>query len=121
MQKLDSNTACRMAIVQFIADHLRDVDPALQPGFIQHATSNSVVAQTAGVGEFVWANRDAMPDAAKELAASLISFASSEGWHGLDDDGRGAKIVANLRKDLGEIKSAPAAPGPGIGIEVVGA
>lgn len=63
----------------------------------------SPVDQIAGLGEFIYANRDAFDDEGLELATGLIGFATFPNqWHGLSQDGRGNKILLALRRDLSE-------------------
>jgi len=112
MQTFETITDARDAIMDFRADHFADLDQRFRARFKELSASPSPVDQIVGLGEFVYANREAMPDSAKALGAGLIGFATTNAWHGLLDDDRGNRIVANLRKDLGEIKSAPAAPDP---------
>lgn len=100
----------RNGIMDFRADHSAELPERFRARFRELTASPAPVDQIVKVGEFVYANRDDMPASAKALAAGLIAFAATNAWHGLLDDNRGDRIVANLRKDLGEIKTAPAAP-----------
>lgn len=111
MQTFGSAMAAREAILDFRADHFSEVPELYRPRLKAQMIAVGV-DQIVGTGEFIYANREAMPDPAKALAAGLIAFATLESWHGLAEDDRGSRIVANLRKELGEIKTAPAAPEP---------
>lgn len=110
MQTFETISAAREAIMDFRADHFAELDERFKARFRELSASPSPVDQIVGLGEFIYANREDMDDAAKALGAGLIAFANVNAWHGLLDDSRGSRIVGNLRKDLGEIKTAPAAP-----------
>lgn len=110
MLTFETITDAREAIMDFRAEHFADLPALYRPRFKELSASPSPVDQIVNLGEFIFANRAGMPDSAKALAAGLVAFATTNAWHGLLDDDRGNRIVANLRKDLGEIKSAPAAP-----------
>ena len=115
MITFDSFPAAREGIMEFRAEHFGDVPEYLRPRFKDLAASPSPVDQAVNLGEFIFANREALGDKAKELGAGLIAFATQMSFHGLDIDDRGNRIVANLRKEIGEIKTAPAAPEPRVG------
>lgn len=121
MQTFEQIIDARNAIMDFRADHSADIPERFRARFRELTASPAPVDQIVKVGEFIYANRDDMPDAAKALAAGLIGFATTNAWHGLLEDSRGDRIVANLRKDIGEISRAPAAPEPifGMRLEVV--
>lgn len=96
--------------MDFRADGYESLPEAMRDRFRALSASPSPVDQIVGVGEFVYANRELVDNRAAELAAGLISFATVNAWHGLLDDSRGDRIVANLRKATGELSRAPAAP-----------
>jgi len=118
MQTFETIGEAREGIMDFRADHFGDLDERFRARFKELAASPSPVDQIVSLGEFVFANRDDMPDSAKALGAGLIGFATTNAWHGLLDDDRGNRIVANLRKDLGEISRAPEAPDPRPGMAI---
>lgn len=66
----------------------------------------SPVDRIVKLGEALYAARAELGPEGKTLAAQLISFAASQGWHGLAVDQRGVAIVQALQRDLGE--KAPA-------------
>lgn len=110
MQTFDTHAAAREAIMDFRADSFGELDTRFKARFKEIAASPAPVDTYVNLAEFIYANRADMPDTAKALAAGLMAFATANAWHGLLEDSRGDRIVANLRKDLGEIKSAPPAP-----------
>lgn len=118
MLTFETIAAAREAIMDFRADQFGDVPERLRQRFKDLASSPSPVDQIVGIGEYVYANREDLPDSAKALGAGLIAFATVFAWHGMLDDDRGNRIVSNLRKDLGEIKTAPAAPDARIGSKI---
>ena len=66
------------------------------------ASHPSPVRRICGVGEAIYANRADVSDAALEVAAVLIQFATMQSWQGLDREGRGGRIVMAIRRALGE-------------------
>ncbi len=118
MQTFDSIGDARNAIMDFRADHWAEVPEHLRSRLRDLIGSPAPVDQVVSVGEFIWANRDQMTAPAWALAAGLIAFATTYSFHGLQDDDRGNRIVLNLRVDLGEIKSAPAAPEAKMGMRL---
>lgn len=112
MLTFDTITDAREGIIDFRVEHFSEMAVPYRARFKELSASPSPVDQIVKLGEFVYANRAALPDTAKALGAGLIAYATTNAWHGLLEDDRGNRIVANLRKDLGEIKTAPAAPDP---------
>lgn len=112
MLTFETITDARNAIMDYRADHFGALPENLRSRFRELSASPSPVDQIVGVGEFVWANRAVVDNDAKALAGGLIAFATTSAWHGLLDDERGNRIVRNLRKEIGEIQTAPAAPDP---------
>lgn len=110
MKTFEDISAAREAIMDFRADHFSAVPDYLKPRFKELAASPSPVDQIVGVGEFVYANRDKLDNEAVALGAGLIAYATTNAWHGLLEDTRGNKLVANMRKQIGEISQAAAAP-----------
>lgn len=106
MQTFASITDARNGIADFRADHFGDLPEELRARFRELSGSPSPVDQIVGVGEFLYANRDRLPDAGRDLVGALISFATINAWHGLLDDDRGNLIAQAMRRDLGE--KAPA-------------
>lgn len=104
--------------MDFRADHFAALDDRFKARFKELASSPAPVDTYVNIGEFIFANRDDMTDEAKALGAGLIAFATANAWHGLLDDTRGDRIVANLRKDIGELTRAPAAPEPRMGMMI---
>jgi hypothetical protein len=108
----------RNGIMDFREDHGADIPTHIRPRFRELSASPSPVDQIVGVGELIFANMDQLPNSALDLGAGLIAFATINAWHGLLEDDRGNAIVANLRKKMGEIKNAPAAPDPKPGYRI---
>lgn len=106
MKTFDSVTDVLNAIMDFRSDHGAEVPERLRPRFRELSGSPGPVDRMVGVGEFIWANRAELPDAARELGAGVVAFCNLQGWHNLQDDNRGDRIVSHLRSEMGEIKSA---------------
>lgn len=106
MRTFDSITDAREAIMDFRADHLKDLPEALQAKFKSQAASPSPVDQIVGTMELLYANKADLTDEAKDLVGGLAAFATTNAWHGLAEDNRGNLIVQAMRRDLGE--KAPA-------------
>ena len=118
MKTFESIADARSALMDFRAEQWTAVPEFLRPRFKELSASPSPVDQIVGVGEFVFANREKLTAPAWELGAGLISYATINAWHGLLDNNRGNAIVANLRKLMGEIQSAPAAPEPRLNYKI---
>jgi hypothetical protein len=118
MKTFDSHAAAREAIMDFRADDFPALEDRFKARFKELAASPAPVDSYVNIGEFIYANRADMTDEAKALAAGLLAFSTANAWYGLLEDSRGDRMVANLRKDIGEIKSAPAAPDPREGMLV---
>jgi hypothetical protein len=102
MNFLSDIPAAITAIDRFLMLHGRDFDDAAQGALLQASASPSPVDKIVGVGEVIYAMGATATDDARTLAAGLVEFASRYSWHGLATDGRGAGMVAALRRDLGE-------------------
>jgi hypothetical protein len=89
------------AIQNFVADHASDLPEDVRALIITATSQPSPVDTIVSVGELLYARRADLGNEARELAAGCISFAALNGWHGLALDGRGAKIVGALRRELG--------------------
>jgi len=109
----------KTAVMDFRADHFAALPARLQTRFKELSASPSPVDVIVGVGEFIWANREDVGDEAKQLAASLIAYATVWSYHSMDVDDRGNRIVRNLQMEVGEVDDAPGAPdaAPGYRIE----
>lgn len=112
MQTFDTLTDARNAIMDYRAEGYAALPDTMKPRFRELSASPGPVEQIVWLGEFLWANRDVTDSAADALAAGLMAFATTQSWHGLGQDDRGSRIVMNLRKDMGEVTRAPAAPDP---------
>jgi len=94
----------------FLIQHARDLNAATQAALLQASSQASPVDKMVAFGETLYALGAAASAEAKTAAAQVIEFAARYSWHGLGADGRGAGIVAALRRDLGE--AAPAGGWP---------
>jgi hypothetical protein len=103
MQTFANHTDARNAIFDFPVPSL-PVD--MVDTFRALRGSPSTVDQIVGLGEFLYARRAEVSDAAKELAGGLIAYATIHAWHGLADNDRGDGIVKAMRRDIGD--AAPA-------------
>jgi len=102
MRTFDTITDAREAIMDFRADHLKDLPEELQAKFKAQAASPSPVDQIVGVMELLYANKEGLSNEAKDLIGGLAAFATVNAWHGLAEDERGSKIVQAMSRDLGE-------------------
>ena len=118
MQTFDSIADARNAIMDYRADHGSELKDYLTKRFRELSASPSPVDQIVGLAEMIWANREDMPKSSYELGAGLVAFATVNAWHGLQENNRGDAILANFRKLLGEVKSAPTPPDAAVGAKV---
>lgn len=86
----------------FMMTHGASLPEELRNTLLEAISAPSPVDRIVKTGEALYAARDTLNDDGKTLCAQLISFASLQGWHGLGDDNRGGRIVAAIRRDLGE-------------------
>lgn len=102
MQTFDTIADARNAIMDFRADHGNELPEDLRQEFRTLSASPSPVDQIVKIGELLYARRaDCCPEASA-LAASLVAFATVNGWHGLSEDGRGENMVQALRRDMNQ-------------------
>jgi hypothetical protein len=73
---------------------------------IYELSFGSPVDTIVKTAETMYAARDVIGDAGKQMCAELFYTASFHGWHGVNGAGRAGKIIAAMRRDLGE--EAPA-------------
>jgi len=66
------------------------------------SSAPSPVDRIVKVGEFLYARRSEINTSGKEQCAQLIAIATNSGWHGLQTEGRGTKIVKAMCRDVGE-------------------
>jgi len=106
MQSFEAPGDARNAIMMYMMMHAGSLQEDTRTQLMGLATSPSPVDQIVRTGEFLYARADEVGSNGRDLAASLIAYASLNGWHGLAEDGRGGRIVMALRRDNGE--TAPA-------------
>lgn len=103
MNTFDTPAAAREAIMDFRAsENFTSLPEELQVKLKQKMASPSPVDQIVGVMEMMYANRDVINDAGKDLVGGLAAYATVNAWHGLAEDNRGDLIVQAMRRDLGE-------------------
>lgn len=107
------------AIRQWEIAHYGSLPDEVKPVMDRVAQNNlSPVDRIVFTAEAIYADAGKINDAGKQLAAGLISFAASMGWHALNT-GRGAALIAFLSGEadegpepLAQFVRAPAPPAP---------
>lgn len=75
---------------------------ATRAALLEAASAVSVVDAVCRSVELMFARRAELDGFLLQAAAGLAAFATLNAWHGLAEGGRGAGIMAALRRDAGE-------------------
>lgn len=94
--------ALGLAAQNFMMLHGAALPDAVRSRAVAAISSPSPVDRIVKLGEVLYAARAEINAEGQALAAQLIGFAASQGWHGLSVEGRGVGIVQALQRDLGE-------------------
>lgn len=89
------------ALEAYKGDRARDLRPALRDR-IYELSFGSPVDTIVKTAETLYAAGDEVGAAGRQMAAELFYAASYHGWHGVNAEGRAARIIAAIRRDLGE-------------------
>jgi hypothetical protein len=79
---------------------------------IYELSFGSPVDTIVKTAETLYAAKDEIGDPGKQMCAELFYTASFHGWHGVNGAGRAGKIIAAMRRDLGEDAPAMGWPDP---------
>lgn len=82
--------------------HSADLSQSTKDALISAATKVSPVDKLVEVGEVLYAARADLSDDSLVIAGQVIEFCTRNGWHGLTNDARGERMVAAIRRQLGE-------------------
>lgn len=104
MQEFTTISAALTAFQAYVHGPAETLDDGVTDLLMTHVAQPSPVAAICNGLEVLFANREDLDAAGKELCASLASFATSNGWHGLAADERGVGMIGAVRRDLGHTK-----------------
>lgn len=90
------------AIDRYMMLHGQDLDAKVQGALLEVSAKVSPVDKIVATGEVLYAVRADLDAEALTIAGQAIDFATRNGWHGLDIDARGFRMVNALRRQLGE-------------------
>lgn len=94
----DALGACDRLLMLFSAELPQVTNDAL----LDAGTKVSPVDKLVDVGEVLYAARADLDTDALTIAGQVIEFCTRNGWHGLTNDARGERMVAAIRRQLGE-------------------
>lgn len=100
---LESPIAARGAIMTY----LNTVSPERAAAIIEYANTPSPIEAIAMTAEYLYANRDDLDAAGRDLCGSLASYCAQHYLFGFADDQRGARIALAMRRDNGEDGTFP--------------
>lgn len=93
------------------AEHSAALRPELRSRILD-LSFNSPVDTIVKTAETLYAAKGEVGDAGKQMLAELFYTASYHGWHGVNTDGRVGRIMAGVRRDLGEDTPVMGWPAP---------
>lgn len=102
MNLLQSMGEALPAIDRFLVLHARELDEASLAAMLEASAKVSPVDKIVGVAELLYSIRAELHPDGLTLAGQLIEFAARNGWHGLQVDARGSRMVDAIRRELGE-------------------
>ena len=88
------------AIDTFMVEAGAKLSDATKAAVLDATSSVSPVDKIVKFGEAIFADIENVPDEAKTVAAQVIAFALTQGWHGLHIDARGSDMIAALTAKL---------------------
>lgn len=107
MEFFDNIQDVKGAIARLVAEDGASLPEHTRENLITALAQPSPVVGIVQAGEALYEARGDLNNKGRRVAAQAIAFATSQGWHELDKDGRGVGIVAALRRANKE--AAPAA------------
>jgi len=99
---IESPADARTAIMDFMMDHGSDIPADMRKQIRELSSSPSPVDQIVRTGEFLYARKDEVGPEGRTLAGGLCSYASLNGWHGMNENDRGGKIQQAMARENGE-------------------
>lgn len=90
------------AVDRFLMLHAATAPAAARDAILAASTKVSPVDKLVGIAEALYAARADLDAGALTIAGQVIEFCTRNGWHGLANDARGERMVAAIRRDLGE-------------------
>ena len=103
MQSITTITEALEAIDEYRLAYPKSLKDDTKDALNSAMRQTSPVVQIVNFAETLYARREETNKTGKELAAGLFSFATTNGFHGLDgEEQRGRKIIAAMRRDAGD-------------------
>lgn len=90
------------AVDRFIIEHAATAPAPAKDAILAAGTKVSPIDKLVDIGEALYAARVEIDADALTIAGQVIEFCTRNGWHGLPNEARGARMVAAIRRDLGE-------------------
>lgn len=90
------------AVDQYLILHAQNLPQTAQDGIVAAAAKVSPVDKIVDVAETLYAARAELDDEALILAGQVAEFATRNGWHGLQNEARGQRMVEAIRRQRGE-------------------
>lgn len=87
---------------RFLIEHAATAPAAAKDAIIAAGAKVSPIDKLVDIAEALYAARAALDADALAIAGQVIEFCTRMGWHGLANEARGARMVAAIRRDLGE-------------------
>lgn len=110
MITIDSIPSAVLAIDDFRMAHGAALADDLRDKVREIASAPSPVDSCVSMAELLYARRDDLPDAGRELGAALASFCAQNGWHGMLADNRGQQMMAVMLDAAGALPPGLAVP-----------
>ncbi|WP_298195530.1 hypothetical protein [Novosphingobium sp.] len=79
-----------------------ELPEAVQAALLDASAKVSPVDKLVEIAEVLYAARAELDEDALVIAGQVIEFCTRNGWHGLTNDDRGDRMVAAIRRQLGE-------------------
>lgn len=99
----DSITAAKSGLVAYLMASGATLDDTLQQRLTDAMACPSPVDMLVQSMEALYAAHTDLDDAGKALVAQLSGFIVANGWHGINQDDRGNRIIRAMLRELGEI------------------
>ncbi|MBC2668761.1 hypothetical protein ACFOON_15160 [Novosphingobium piscinae] len=87
---------------QFLILHAAALPQGPKDALLASGSKVSPVDKLVEVAEVLYAARGDLDEDGLTIAGQIAEFCTRNGWHGLADDARGERMVAAIRRDLGE-------------------
>lgn len=90
------------AVDRFLIEHAATAPESAKDAILAAGAKVSPVDKLVDIAEALYAARADFDADALTIAGQVIEFCTRNGWHGLANEARGERMVAAIRRDLGE-------------------